>query len=96
MSCCVRLDWKTLECFAVIDYSGDCGLFSLITQLPARGERNQTRRGKQEDGGRGLQAVVAINPPEVRSRKRKVAEEEKDRRVSTSGKCRGKHVALGP
>lgn len=40
---CVRLDWQMLEGFASIDSSGDCGLSTLNTQIPARGERNQTR-----------------------------------------------------
>lgn len=43
---CVRLDWQVLECFALIDSSGDCGLSTIATQIPAWGERNQTR-GKE-------------------------------------------------
>lgn len=68
---CIRLDWQMLECFALIESSGDCGLYTLITQIPAGGERNQTggSRGEKDDSSRGLQAVVAINPPQVRSRK---------------------------
>lgn len=66
---CVRLDWQMLERFASIDSSGDCGLSTLNTQIPARGQRISGGQKKDESGW-GLQVVVAINPPQVRRKGR--------------------------